>query len=79
MSEWQDIATAPKDGTRVDLWAKCWLPHNDSFAFKRFPDCYWMKSDSYNGSGWINIDDKTWYATHWMPLPAPPLGGQEPQ
>ena len=77
MSEWRDIATAPKDGS--------WF-----LAFEADGEipylCYWEK-DLYapNGgrggpSGWFaqNWMDR-WgdrpqaeQPTHWMPLPAPP-------
>src|SRR5262245_27954087 len=34
-SGWQPIETAPKDGTKVDIWAKCWRPHYDDFIYIR--------------------------------------------
>lgn len=83
---WQDIATAPKDGTNVDLW---------SAEFGRQSDCYWGKPEHHCGeagqycdSEWHG-DPKTWICsatnhttfddiTHWMPLPATPTskGGE---
>ena len=71
MSEWQPIATAPKDGTRalliVDGEVNCgnWgllYPAAARPAWNR----YWRSSK----------DDPTSFVgsspTHWMPLPAPP-------
>lgn len=71
--EWQSIGTAPKDGTKVDLWAKRWVPYNDSFIYARATDCYWSGGDSMMNqhSGWVGID-KDWHPTHWRPLPDPP-------
>lgn len=49
------IESAPKDKTRIDIWAKRWDPDTDSFEFRRFPDCYWCeppwenKSEATNG------------------------------
>lgn len=73
---WQDIATAPKDGSRIDVWAKAFLPAFDRFEHRRFADVYWWKGDTMGNSGpqWMNVD-KDWCATHWMPLPAPPSRG----
>lgn len=73
MSDWQPIETAPKDGTRVNLWCKRWRPDNDSFSHRWFPDCYWTKGDSMtnHNARWVNMDT-AWFATHWMPLPEPP-------
>jgi hypothetical protein len=70
---WQPIETAPKDGTRVDLCAKSWLPAFDRFESKRFPDCVWMKGDPMCNRSpyWLNLA-KDWHPTHWMPLPALP-------
>jgi hypothetical protein len=70
---WQPIETAPKDGTRVDLCAKAWLPAFDRFESRRFPDCVWMKGDPMCNRSpyWLNLD-KDWYPTHWIPLPALP-------
>ncbi|WP_136625089.1 hypothetical protein [Aureimonas flava] len=85
---WQPIATAPKDGTTIDLW------HED---FGRQADCYWGKSQHecgetgrYCDSDWHSEPD-TWIDatfnsplfldgefTHWRPLPlAPPSVKQE--
>jgi hypothetical protein len=70
---WRPIETAPKDGTRVDLWAKSWLPAFDRFESKRFADCVWMNGDQMCNRPpyWLNLH-KDWHPTHWMPLPAPP-------
>lgn len=46
---WQDIATAPKDGTWLDLWA----------GDRRVPDVRWAENDGpdeygFTG-GWVNV------------------------
>jgi len=79
MSEWQDISTAPRDGTRIDLWGK----------FGRATDCYWGKPYHCCGEAGRHCDSE-WHGmahgwvcgtfnhtleedfTHWMSLPAPP-------
>ena len=70
---WQPIETVPKDGTRIDLWAKSWLPAFDRFEFRRFADCYWSKGDTMCNvkAAWAGLD-REWHPTHWMPLPSPP-------
>jgi hypothetical protein len=73
MSEWRSIETAPKDGTKIDLFAKIWRCHSDTFAWTRFTDCYWTREDNMVNcqSHWVGLG-KGWNATHWMPLPDPP-------
>ena len=69
---WRTMETAPKDGTRVDLW--CRAP--GFFAGQcRVPDCwfydgYWRRSDPEFGgaSGTSRVHN----VTHWQPLPLPP-------
>jgi hypothetical protein len=71
MSMWKDIATAPKDGTRVMLW----VPISDGpEKGSQNPDlCLvlssWIPQDQEWDSGIVWEDDQP---THWMPLPAPP-------
>ncbi len=73
--EWQDIATAPKDGTLVLLFgAYCWMgfdggPDEDSpvgCVMGRFGD-----------GGWRTVTNNPYfddvYPTHWMPLPSAPV------
>ncbi len=64
MSEWREIATAPRDGTRFDVW----LASNDGY---RVTDL-WFGGDGklYGGDPWP-ADLQAW-PTHWMPLPAAP-------
>ena len=63
---WQDISTAPKDGTAVDIWYKG----------VRYADCHWS-SLPYAGDiswGWTCQQlGRIAKPTHWMPLPTPPL------
>lgn len=68
MSEWQLIDTAPKDGSKVDLWH----PQKG-----RCTDSFWHKQTYtlYEPWGWGNHSwGRIVGATHWMSLPADPVG-----
>ncbi len=77
----QPIETAPKDGTRIDVWL--------SESRRRVTNCYWGRpshtcgeNEGYCDScpdhdGWVDGEDfMNGYTdeepTHWMPLPTPP-------
>jgi hypothetical protein len=67
---WQPIATAPLDGTEVDLWCK---PADYPYG-GRATDCHyhcgeWLKYGADPEIGFIKIEN----ATHWRPLPDPPV------
>jgi hypothetical protein len=59
MSEWQQIETAPKDGTRILVWCD-----------RACAIVWWMVDDV---NLWTD-GEYTWrdYWTHWKPLPEPP-------
>ncbi len=60
MSEWQPIETAPKDGTVVLLYCG----GKEVVSARHYAnDCWTPEHDMAQGVTW---------ATHWMPLPAPP-------
>ena len=69
MTEWQDISTAKKDGTKVVLWVG-----GDSA-----PVCSWecVEGGNEDGTGWVfawwRHDHDDWIddipPTFWMPLP----------
>lgn len=72
---WRDIKTAPRDGTRVDLW----LPtakrfaygffYDDHYRTKSKPRPYWRTdSEDLFGVAWQRANQPT----HWRPLPPPP-------
>jgi hypothetical protein len=83
---WQPIETAPKDGTKIDLWVV-----HETYR-RRVPDAYWLgdakqppffddermegwaaANMGYDGcDGWADEPDDNDRATHWMPLPKPP-------
>ena len=74
MSEWQDIETAPKDGTRFRGRQR----RVNRLTGKMY---YWRRITWYGKTshvplyGWCcgqgeNVD--LWQPTHWMPLPEPP-------
>lgn len=70
---WQDIETAPKDGTRILIEfvhanAK-FSPDPVGEGWIAVHEAYWL---DHNAGGW------TWYglsgvATRWLPLPTPPV------
>lgn len=81
---WQPISTAPKDGTRIDLWR----PTEE--GGERIPDGYWGEayvpwSGGQYKVGWcaanlgvdaadapVAWDDDHLEPTHWMPTPEGP-------
>jgi hypothetical protein len=80
MSEWQDISTAPKDGTR--FWGKCgddalamfWHPKFEAFisSFRRMTLARGMTfADS--GETFSDHSPTVHEPSHWQPIPAPPV------
>jgi hypothetical protein len=78
---WQSIETAPKDGTKIDLWV---VFPTEQPEGKRWADASWREPGQHNckgpanwtsSSGWPlhGLTDKP-VATHWMPIPEGPNG-----
>lgn len=74
---WQDIASAPRDGTEIDIWGTE-DPKFDSgpsrFTDARWCDTrkafvYWDALAEYGDGDFIVIEAPT----HWLPRPAAPL------
>lgn len=66
MNEWQPLETAPRDGTKIDLWH----PTNG-----RFVNAFWCKQTYtlHEPWGWSSQQlGRITGVTHWMPLPRPP-------
>ena len=83
MMEWQPIDTAPTDGSKVLIY---WHGNNTPFISvavwrgDKSPDFPWRSAETgsaMGGFGQCHAEqkDQTWKqgATHWMPMPAPPL------
>jgi hypothetical protein len=79
--EWQSIDTAPKDGTRVDLWlVKLSTNGRRGHDERRAPDCYWDRRQERWRSKWRTGDahgeypavEKHYEPVAWMPSPPPP-------
>ena len=73
--QWQDIATAPKNGTRILLlWQHAGEPrmavgswHDDKYSAKPRP--YWHTDETLlMGMTYTRSNQPT----HWQPLPSPP-------
>lgn len=63
--DWQDIATAPKDGTRVDLWVHPWTG-----KCYRASDYWWVDAIGWR-SGLREKDIPARFrVTHWKPIAA---------
>ena len=66
MTEWQPIATAPKDGTDI-------LAYSPKAPNPKTRTTWWRRAEDGKGFiGWGEFNESYWPATHWMPLPAPP-------
>lgn len=69
MNQWQDIATAPKDGTPI-------LAAYDPTIYGILPVIIvtWRKHEwKENCEGWFPDSlESPHHVTHWKPLPAPP-------
>jgi len=67
---WQPIETAPKDGSKIDLWVE-WEGEHGS----RYANSFWSGSDA---DGWnLGGHAQNQYVvrptvTHWRPLPVSP-------
>ena len=71
MSEWQTIETAPKDGTRILVFAKC-EPAHRYYGSARIYVSEWVAiPDPTEFSHWAS-DGIDFEPTHWMPLPPVP-------
>jgi hypothetical protein len=81
---WQDISTAPRDGTEILLFTSCHGVCQAGFQQGVWED-HWEFGPEYTGSVWVCCDDifqievdeapegyLDGIATHWQPLPAPP-------
>lgn len=73
--DWQDISTAPKDGTRVILYQPDgqWRrrgPHRGA----EVATGYWHQPGNPEADGFW-VAGGAFRPTHWMPLPAPPDTG----
>ncbi len=72
---WRGIESAPRDGTKIDIW----VPKRGRLA-----DRYWSKPGSITEGGWghreirnrrsVGMIEHEVRPTHWMPLPPPPSG-----
>lgn len=60
---WQDISTAPRDGTAVLLCCGDYIKIGSFFSYRNRPDWY---DDSFDWLGGVCAP------TAWMPLPTPP-------
>jgi hypothetical protein len=74
---WQDIASAPKDGTVVDLWVVFPAIEGTEGSASRYADSYWdIEEGDWRISGFTMGQYLAKpYATHFMPLPTPPAKG----
>lgn len=79
-NEWQLIDTAPKDGTIVLLFGSCnwneYTERNDPVVTVGF----WEDDGGFDCcGGWTALTFNPYSddceATHWVPLPEPPLWG----
>lgn len=75
--QWQDIITAPKDGTVIIGNANdviCWMDEYDETGAGWCYPQFTYGGTLYEGNNLIDEGD---YPTHWMPLPTPPQGGND--
>lgn len=73
-NQWQPIDTAPKDGTKIDLWGfEFGAGFVGSPKPRRFIGCkYIPPSERWNRGQWWHPNYGNIEPTHWMPLPPAP-------
>lgn len=71
---WQDIATAPKDGTRVLVIANRF---NDPKSGTFQEVAVWDSEEGYWGRGTDDDLEEIHPPHHWQPLPPPPQGKEQ--
>lgn len=76
LTVWQDIATAPKDGTNIILFIRSQMYGTSWQAVAKWTDLegtgLYYDWASPLGNGKCRVDSCTSKPTHWHPLPAPP-------
>ena len=78
MPGWQPIKSAPRDGTKIDLWITPPPGALTTGRYSRVADCWyadgrwWFCNESQYASDPANCRSEVWHVTHWMPLPDPP-------
>lgn len=74
MSDWRSIKTAPKDGTKIDIWMTV---HASPLSFG-MSDAWRIIDVYYRDEAWFHFWEgreqelNEYYITHWMPAPKPP-------
>lgn len=82
LSGWQDISTAPKDGTRFHVWADgyewpetvLWELYDEETAEEIGEVGYWTYAETLMSDAADDCGQDDW--THWRPLPDAPTGAK---
>lgn len=76
MTDWQPIATAPKDGTQIlALCQPRFFETGKPMDFNYMAVVWWRKAKDpkWGETRWKHaLNDSYAEPTHWMPLPSPP-------
>lgn len=75
MTEWQDISTAPKDGTEILVYFTEHESKIGNILTAKYQNEYWI--DPNIVSPIVRLFEP--FLTHWMPLPNPPEKKHESQ
>jgi len=75
MSEWQDIETAPRDGSMVLLYnvahqEMAVMGWTDDYMADEFPGGVWTDAGGKNQA--VNVVGNGGFFQYWQPLPPPP-------
>lgn len=78
LNGWQPIDSAPKDGSKIDLWVRIRPSKMDEpETFERFPGAWWDADRNDWKLGHLRWHAKFYADAHipvlWMPLPTPPV------
>lgn len=69
MSEWQDISTAPKDGSTILTWGRL---HDDGDSDMGERPIVRVSRWRLQVGHWYSDCSGSHVPTHWQPLPSPP-------